>query len=35
LEKEKATVPGASLRLWIAILLTIAAIWIVAFLLKR
>jgi len=35
LEKEKETVPGALLRLWVAILLTIVAIWIAAFLLKQ
>jgi uncharacterized membrane protein len=34
LEKEKETAPGASLRLWVAVLLTIVAIWIAAFLLK-
>jgi hypothetical protein len=34
LEKENETVPGKSLRLWVAILLTIVALWFVDFLLK-
>jgi hypothetical protein len=34
LEREKETVTGASLRLWVAILLTIIALWFVDFLFK-
>jgi hypothetical protein len=34
LEKDNETVPGASIRLWVAILLTIVALWFVDFLLK-
>jgi len=34
MEEEKGREPGASIRLWVAILLTIAALWFVDFLLK-